>query len=199
MQVAYTVIQGNYDTLKNPFISKGWRYVCFTDQPIKSDIWEIRPLSGKHNRDLKINCPFQWLTLYVDASIEIVGDLNEFASEVPGWYSIWLHPHCQCTYTEAERVIDMKGMDELEVNDMMLRYMEEGFPRNFGLGANGIMLRDMSDKAVRQICRLWWDEFVEGPQRDQLSLMYSFWKSGYKPDLFSSEIMRKYFVWHRHK
>ena len=42
MKVCYTVLFGDYEELKEPtIISDGWRYVCFTDQPLKSDVWEI--------------------------------------------------------------------------------------------------------------------------------------------------------------
>lgn len=41
--VCYTVISGPYDTLKEPVIeTDGWKYICFTDQELVSDIWEFR-------------------------------------------------------------------------------------------------------------------------------------------------------------
>lgn len=198
MPIAYTAIFNDYDTLKEPYYSEGWDYVCFSDKPQRSLVWRTM-LIDRHNRDLKINCPFNDLCLWVDGSIEIIGDLNEFITEVPLWFSIWKHPHRNCTYDEAEAVIKLKGMDPMQTNRMMLRYLDAGFPRNFGLGANGIMLRSTHDPAVQEICDMWWREFTTSPPRDQLSLMYCFWKSGYKPDLFENDIMNKYFKWLRHK
>ena len=199
--ICYTVITNNYDQLKDPkIVSDGWEYICLSDQPIESDVWQYRHLEC-HNREPKIMAHeyFDGLTLYIDGSISIHGDLNEFIAEVPGWFSIWQHPHRNCTYIEADAVIKLKGMDPVIVHSQMERYISEGFPCNFGLGACGIMLRDLSDEAVQTICDLWWSEWERGAKRDQLSLMYSFWKMGFKPDLFSKEIMRKYFKWGDHK
>ena len=44
--VCYTVIVGQYDSLKEPqYISDNFDYICFTDQTnFKSNVWDIRPL-----------------------------------------------------------------------------------------------------------------------------------------------------------
>ena len=67
MKVVYTAILGSiYDDLKEPtVISPGWKYVCFTDQPLQSNIWEIRPVPTTGNpqrqaRELKITAFKQW-------------------------------------------------------------------------------------------------------------------------------------------
>ncbi|GAG31094.1 unnamed protein product, partial [marine sediment metagenome] len=126
-----------------------------------------------------------------------VGDLNEFCSEVPNWFSISKHPHRNCIYDEIKAVVKLKGIDLNDAFDQHRRYDIDGFPKNFGLGENGVMLRDLSDKKVHDICDMWWDEYSKGIKRDQCSLMYCFWKLGYMPDLFSQSIFNKYFVCHR--
>ena len=41
--VVYTTIFGDYDSLSEPrILDSGVKYICFTDQDIKSDTWEIR-------------------------------------------------------------------------------------------------------------------------------------------------------------
>jgi hypothetical protein len=197
MATVFTVITNSYDTLKEPFVSKGWEYVCFSDKPIKSDVWDVR-ITKKHDRDLKINAPFTGLTLYVDGSIQIIGDLNQFVSEIPTWFTLWKHPHRDNTYEEAEAVIKLKGMDPEKVYEQIKRYSLDGFPRDFPLAANGIMLRDLSDSKVKAICDRWWSEWSKGVRRDQLSLMYCFWCDGLMPDLFDDSVMNKYFIWGNH-
>jgi hypothetical protein len=61
MKVVYTAILGTqYDDLKEPtFISEGWKYICFTDQPLTSKHWEIIPVPSTTNpqrqaREIKI-------------------------------------------------------------------------------------------------------------------------------------------------
>ena len=200
MPTVYTVITNHYDKLKEPtFVTPGWEYVCLTDDDtINSDVWTIKKTTA-HNRYLKINALFDGLTLYVDGSIEITGDLNEFIAEVPRVFTIWRHPARTCTFTEAEAVIKLKGMNPNEVYKQMQRYAMDGFPRNYGLGQNAIMLRDLSDKRVRDICDVWWKEWEAGVKRDQLSLIYSFWKLGYYPDFIEQNVINKYFIWHNHE
>jgi len=196
--ICYTVITNDYDELKEPFVSEGWRYIVFSDRFIESEHWECY-ITDKHNRDIKIR-PHKELfhepCLYVDGSIEIIGNLNEFITEVPTWFSIWKHPHRDCVYDEADAVVRLKGCHPGLVKQQMARY---DIPKHWGLGANGIMLRDLSDSKVRQICERWWKEYQNGVERDQLSLMPVFHKMGYKPDLFGNDIMNKYFKWGKHE
>lgn len=200
MNTAYTVITGGYDELKPPkVISEDWEYVVFSDTFIDVPPWQC-VITKNHNRFIKIKAEdlFRNITLYVDGSIEIIGDLNEFIKEVPNWYSAWKHPHRSSVKEEAKAVVSLKGCDPIEVNEMMARYKKEGFRDNMGLAACGVLLRDLSDKSVRRINSIWYNEWLGGPGRDQLSFMYSFWKAGYSPDLFSDDIFNKYFKWGAH-
>lgn len=201
MNVCYTTITNNYDQLKDPrVVSEGWDYVCFSDRFIDSDVWQVHVVKD-HNRLIKIKgylYVFHELALYVDGSIEIIGDLNQFITEVPNWFTIWKHPHRSCTYKEGNAIVRLKGMNRTKVDNQLQRYKRNGLPGNWGLGANGIMLRDFSDRRVRRICDKWWREYTFGVKRDQLSLMYVFYKLGYKPNLFGNEVMNKYFIWGNH-
>jgi hypothetical protein len=41
-KVIYTAIFGPYEELKEPtVITPGWKYICFTDQPLKSNVWNV--------------------------------------------------------------------------------------------------------------------------------------------------------------
>ena len=45
--IVYTVITNDYDTLRDPrVVTPGWRYVCFSDQPIESDVWEFHKIGS---------------------------------------------------------------------------------------------------------------------------------------------------------
>ena len=49
-KVVYTCISGQYDILTDPvFINKEFDYVCFTDQPFYSEVWQIRPIPEELN------------------------------------------------------------------------------------------------------------------------------------------------------
>ncbi len=199
MNTVYTVITGNYDQLKPPrVISQGWDYVVFSDKFLDVPPWNCT-ITEKHNREIKIKAEdlYKGLTLYVDGSIEIIGDLNQFCSEVPNWYTAWRHPHRTTVKQEAKAVIRLKGCDPIEVNEMMARYKRSGF-KEMGLAACGVLLRDLSNPMVRKINNIWYNEWLNGPGRDQLSFMYAFFKAGYQPDLFDNETFNKYFKWGKH-
>ena len=52
--IVYTAIIGPYDDLHDPLIvSPDCDYVCFTDQPLTSDVWKIvhvTPMTGEDTR-----------------------------------------------------------------------------------------------------------------------------------------------------
>jgi hypothetical protein len=197
--ICFSVITNGYDDLREPYISKGWRYVLFSDQFVESDNWECY-ITEKPDREIKIKGYtelFHQPALYVDANIRIIGDLNEFRKEITGWFDIWKHPHRGCIFDEAKAVIKLKKADPVMVNHQMNKY---GFmPKHWGLGANGIMFRDFGDPVVRNICELWWKEYQQGSSRDQLSLMPVFYSLGLRPNFFNNEVFDKYFRWEKHR
>lgn len=200
MNTCFTCITNNYDDLKDPLvITPGWEYVVFSDKYLKSDVWNCI-VTEKHNREIKIKPNTELhknLTLYVDGSIHIIGDLNEFCSEVPNWWSMWKHPHRDTLKQEARAVVKLKGMNKELVRQQMYRYSKAGF-RDIGLAACGVLLRDLSDPDVVKLCNSWYDEWLNSCGRDQLSCPYVFWKHGYKMDLFGNEVFNKYFKWGKH-
>ncbi len=59
----------------------------------------------------------------------------------------------------------------------MTRYKREGYPRNNGLVAAGLIARKHNRRVI-QFCRRWWQETKNGCYRDQLSFNYVLWKYG---------------------
>jgi len=201
MKVCYTTITNNYDILKDPeYITPNWQYVVFADRHYESDVWEC-VITDKPNREIKIKGHvdlFKSLTLYVDGSIQIKGDLNVFISKVPNWFTLWKHPFRHSVYQEGQEVAKLKGIPKGRVKQQMNKYKKEGFPYHFGLYACGVMLRDFNDSEVRRLCDEWWEEFEKWVPRDQLSLPYVLWKNGYKADIFDQSVFDKYFHWGKH-
>jgi hypothetical protein len=95
-------------------------------------------------------------------------------------------------------VVRLKGCNRNRVDRQLKRYKNHSLPGNWGLGANGVMLRDLSDPDVQRINEMWWREFQRGVKRDQLSLMYCFWRLGKYPHLFSNQVFNRYFKWGKH-
>ena len=198
--ICYTCITNSFDTLKDPkVITPGWEYICFSDTEQHSDIWDCR-ITDKVNKDVKI---LGWHeigeqpALYVDGSIEIIGNLNNFVQGIRSDFSLWKHPSRDCIFQEADAVVAVRGQDRERVDEQMVRY--EAIPRNYGLGQTGVLYRDFSVEWVRAVSYMWWREIVQGVNRDQLSLSYLMWLSGHKQFLIPSVIIGRHFKLHRHK
>ena len=213
--ICYTVISGPYDKLKTPTtISKGWRYICFTDQNIVSDIWEILPIPGelnylsqvKRQRCLKTQ-PHRFLpehewSVYVDANITIEVGMWKLVRDICGKedFSVTRHSERDCIYVEREKCLALKKDDGVESEEQIKRYQKEGFPTHFGLNETGLLVRHNVDW-VKTLDDMWWNEIEKGSHRDQLSFNYCLWKGVFRINNLPKMIVREseFFAFERHK
>jgi len=190
--------------LKEPsVVTPGWKYICFSDKPIESKVWEIRLIKNTPgiDRRMKIKAHDYFdsgVVVYMDGSFRIVDNLNDFISDVSSTFSLAKHKRCNCIYKEAEVLLKRNMIDRVIWKEQKERYQQEGFPAEWGLCRNGILVRDLSDPKVRAINEHWGEEYQNGAFRDQLSLMYCFWKAGWKPDLYPNRLFSTYFKREKH-
>lgn len=203
-KVIYTSIVGGYDSLRQPeVIDSSFDYVCFSDdfKELKVGVWEIRPIPcdltdpTRRSRYAKILphrvLPEYEISLWMDANIAVADKAfyeaveDKIASEaviaqVP-------HPYRNCVYDEiAQCYRDAR----ISLRDALrqLRHLEaEGFPRQFGLFENNLILRRHNDPSVVRVSEGWWKEYMSYSKRDQLSLMPVYWKEGLLPGLLLGE------------
>jgi hypothetical protein len=206
-KLIFTSIFGPYDDLKEPQKpNPDWTFVCFTNQDLKSDTWDIVKVEGDDNRKLSRRhkipnlFPEYDLSIFIDATFEIKRQsLDKFAlSKTNG---IWLnaHPQRSCVYEEAAIVIE-KGLDDADlVTKQIERYRAEGLPANDGLCRCGIMVRNPKDDKITEMCNVWMKEVEENSWRDQISFMYACWKTGVVPNEILHGITQIYFKQHLHK
>ena len=193
-KVVYTCISGKYDTLMDPiYVNNDFDYICYTDQPFNSNIWEIRPIPEELNylsqvkkqRYIKVNAhkflSDYELSVWVDASIVIRGDLNEYIEKnihkEDGVMFVGQHPQRNCIYEEAKACISLKKDTSENINKQMERYRKEGFPKNYGLPQTGIIFRFHNNEGCKRLMEAWWDEIEKSSHRDQLSFNYALWKN----------------------
>ena len=186
----YTINFGKYNPLREPLIvTEGWDYICFTDQDLKSDLFQIRkietPLSGHlAARDYYINSqrhlPEYDLTVMIGGQLQVNCNLDELLLEYCdlGADFIMMN-HCRnCTYLEAlENKKFFGDGGKRMIEKQMNKYANEGFPEEFGLFAHGVIVRLKGENIAKHEA-LWWQE-VSNPEyvtRDQLSFMYILWK-----------------------
>lgn len=190
----YTCITGGYDTVKVPVnVDSRIDYHLFTDEPARGLApWQVHTLdcpgipAVHRNRFAKMQ-PHRVpqlrrydITLYVDGSIRIIGDVYEFLErcwrdEKPLY--LYEHPLRRCVYEEA-RVCAIIGFDSVfNVARQMRRYRRAGFPAQAGLYEANVLVRRTTEQ-VAKMMEMWWGEYYAGVRRDQLSLTYASWRTG---------------------
>ena len=213
-KVVYTCITGGYDSIIEPsYITEGFDYVCFTDNPnMDSDVWDIKPLPKeteglsqvKKQRYVKLN-PHKLfgeydISIWVDGNVTIKSDLNKFVNEtLKDDCSIYVpqHPARNCIYKEASAVISMRKDKKEIVNPQIERYKEEKFPENYGLLQSNILLRKHNNENCIKLMEAWFAELKDNSHRDQLSFNYVLWKNkDIKVVYMDKNICKsKYFNW----
>jgi len=183
-KAVYTILLGKYDNLKTPVVADGWDYICYTDQKIKSDVWEIRPFNG-NKLDIKrlkllgikeLHEEGYSDTIYIDASFEITSDINSIPFD--GTIITGKHPDRNCIYEEF-RACSERNKDDISVMQSQIdKYKKDGYPLNNGMTSSGFIYRRYTDETV-EFMEKWFDEIKNGSIRDQLSFNYVAWKFGY--------------------
>lgn len=192
----YTCIVGNYDPLIEPLTTEqGVDYYVFTDQDVpdsskwkKKDITcleEYQTLSPSQlNRRIKM-LPHLYLpgydySVYIDGNVEIHDSLTPLIKEMGDCgFGVHYHRTRDCIYHELVRVLYLKKANAQLAKSQVAVYREEGFPRHYGLFENTVLIRNHHDEPTGRLMETWWQEYMKYPTRDQLSLPYVIWKSGY--------------------
>jgi len=178
MNTCYTAIFGNYDDLKDPqVITPGWQYICFTNQDIKSNVWQIvrkemmpegPQRTARYYKLMYFHHVTSEKSIWIDASFIINCNLDRFWDKYFNSHiSTPNNPFRNCVYLEAEACI-RNGRDVPEVIENQISHYRRFVPRNNGMIASGILLRNQSFE-THTFCALWWEELKRFSVRDQIS------------------------------
>lgn len=187
--IVYTTIFGSYDEPK-PHPEMDADFVCITDDPnLRSDYWKMevhREYMHLHPRMagkiFKCLPPFKGRSLFIDGSIEIVDPniLGELGKYLNRGFAVYQHPSGRtCIESELRESLPMVKYQGLPLEEQVQHYFDEGLPRDYGLHACGVILRDGDH---RELGRKWLLENFIWSYQDQLSLPYVRWKYNYKID-----------------
>lgn len=193
----YSVVTGNYDIVYDPiYLSQDVDYILFTNNhAVTSEIWNVHYIESDLDnlllsRHVKM-LPQRYLgkdydcSIYVDANALIHGDIKQLAALLSDNISFAITYHSERCTIKDEIVVccKKKGINEFDALEQYDRYVKEGFTDELGLPECGILIRRHNDEFLNKVMELWWDEYVNGVRRDQISLMYCIWKTqfiGYK-------------------
>lgn len=185
MRTCYTAIFGNYDDIKRPFIvPQHWKFVCYTDQDITSDVWEIRKVPVmefgpvKTARWYKINFHKHIETeesLWIDATFFINTDLTRWWRRFREPMTCVQHPFDNCIYVDIQSCLSGKRGNFWDLIRQANDYKNLGILPNSGLISSGILMRKNTHE-VRELCETWWSQVEEYSERDQIAFGYAAWK-----------------------
>ncbi len=173
----YTALFSDYEKLKEPQVyTPDWNYICYTDQPFKSNIWEIKKIPATNPRrearrikalfHMFIDDPF---SLWIDGSFIINCDLNEFWNKYfTAPFSAPVHPTRKCVYEEIRTVLNAKRGGSDYIVAQREKYKSLNVPENNGLITSGVLLRQNTVEC-RKLCEEWWHETDTYSLRDQVS------------------------------
>jgi hypothetical protein len=195
MKIAvYTCVTGGYDHLSAPArVDPRLQYHCWTDHPEAVPApWQVHPatfdgLDPKDcNRFVKMH-PHRLpelagcdVTVYVDGSIDIVGDLHGYVTE---WLRhdadmlLFDHPFRRCAYDEAKACAEFGHAPVWTLRRQMARYKAHGFPPQAGLFECGVLIRRHTPE-VEATMASWWSEYRDYARRDQLAFTWAAWRHG---------------------
>lgn len=176
----YTVIFGNYEELKEPLIiTPGWKYICFTDQPFTSDVWQVIHVDTwedkrMHSREYKINF-HKYIedeeSIYIDGAFTINCNLTDWWDkffQAPATFV--QHPRRNCVFAEIDRCVELKRCDVNKLKAQRQAYAGKVKPGK-GVIQSGTMMRRKVPEVI-QLMEDWWQELQKYSSRDQISMAY---------------------------
>lgn len=175
MNILYTCITGNYDSLIPIKKQAGWRYIAFTDNTkLQSDIWELRniPREPKIFRKVKL-MPHEFLpehhfSIWTDGNIELLWNLDTLIADKT--FCTMRHPDRNNIFDEAQACIRLKKDNEQIIRQQINHYLKSGY-RGRGLIGSGVIIRKNTSEN-KNFNIAWWEEVLKWSVRDQLSFNF---------------------------
>ena len=177
-KVVYTAILTNYDDIKEPtIVTPGWDYICFTDQDLQSNVWQIHKIDYEGDpqrmaRRIKIlfhEYIKHEYSFWLDAAFHIRVDLNDF------WKRYWMnpfsvpeHPARNDIFREIESCLANQRGNPDDLIRQKSDYEKLNLKRFNGIITSGVMMRRNTEQ-VRELCEMWWAELSKYSTRDQVA------------------------------
>ena len=202
--IIYTIITGNYDTIKQPLVvEEGVEYYLFTNNPEIKDagVWKVVQIPSEQlqsrtekennillSRKVKM-LPHKYLpegaewSIYIDADMVIKRPLTELLINLHQGtlFAACRHSYCKNVQEEIADLLAKNMVQPEQVKEQWQKYVECGFKDDLGISENGLLIRRHNDRLVQKLMQLWWSEYQQGCLRDQVSLMPCMYKANFVP------------------
>ena len=212
--VVFSALFGDYDIISSFNIQKGFDYYLFTDDlsgkynhtnwtiiPIPEEVQKLNVSRVKKQRFIKLHPHLYFkdydLSIYIDSSFKIIGDLNLFLMRVlsPKYNVYFLeHPERNNILDETYEVAYAKKEKDSMINNIRERYKKEKFPDENGLIEGCLIIRKHNEYDSIYLMNKWYEEINNYSHRDQLSFNYILWKTGLKIKYIPKNFALQYFV-----
>ena len=193
----YTACMGGYDRISDPVIRPdNIDYFLITDEPDRytGRAWQTLPAAGvvpaEHendpvlaNRWCKMHpheiFPEYPLSVYLDSNILVVSDLTALTAALSDFpLAMFRHKNRDCVYEEIRACILKKKDTEEALKRQEALLLEHGVPKNCGLLEAPVLVRRHGQPECRELMEDWWNAFLSGSRRDQISLIDVLWRKG---------------------
>lgn len=200
--VVYTAVFGDTDPLRDPVRPGKTRFVCFTDQPVRSKVWEIVRLptqaapkraSRQYKQPSHLVFPEAEATLWVDAQLVLLVDPLEILQRYQGEFTGFRH-HKRKRITDEAGAIIRAGKGKADaIHAQLAAYQADGWDTDEdpqqAITNGGFMLRRHTER-VKAFNELWHHEVQTRTLRDQMSLDYCAARAGLTIDYFPGDVAR---------
>lgn len=203
----FTTVFGNTDPLHEPVCTGSARFVCFTDQPIRSSKWEIvqMPPQAAPTRAARMmkalshkTVDTEW-SLWIDANFTLMVDPEKLLKY--GEFVNFMHRDRTRISEEAREIIRLKKALPDATLRQLEAYQSDGFDTKespqAALSCNGVILRRHTPQVVA-LNEMWAAEIGKHTLRDQMSLDYCAWKLGFEISRWPGLHDRNPFFRHTH-
>lgn len=194
--IVYTTVLGPTDRLEEQVHRGNARFVCFTDQPIRSATWELVRMSVQDRpkracRRLKllphVTFPGEPVTLWMDCCFRLKVPPEQIARNHSGQVTAFRHHRRQRIKDEAQAIIKARKALPHAVLAQLAAYQADGWdtddnPQRAIHNGGFLLRRDTPD--VRAFSEAWHHEVETRTLRDQMSVDYVAWKLGLRIDEF---------------
>ncbi len=183
--VVYTALTGNYDDVREVlYKEENVDYLLFTNNPsLKSRTWQVKLVESDLDnvllsREIKM-LPYKYLrdeyetSIYIDANAVIYGELSELTRCLGEGktFAVSRHSIRKSVKEEIDACVKLRNTDQVAAEKQYDRYLHEGFKDEQPLLECGILVRAHNDTKLQELMQSWYDEFMSGVKRDQLSLL----------------------------